>query len=301
LTEQKRKKHKSVEEIQVDKARSHIVLTRIDDGVYGVRVNESTMEVIRGSDGSFRIVPRDADTEPAQSQNLRNRLIHSLRNSVELFAGRIVKEVVGLVRDIVSIATRALVGLLVLFMVAGFLLLDYDRIADWFSSRVPVKYRSDYSELCGRLNAGLSGVIRGQLIICVVNGILSGIGFLIFIPEYALTFAVFAGVMSIIPIFGTIISTLPAVLIGMTVSWGTALAVFLWILGIHALEANLLNPKIIAKQAMLSPVLVVFALVAGEASFGIVGALLAVPVLSVLHSFMSFLFVRIRPQIIEPS
>jgi len=166
---------------------------------------------------------------------------------------------------------------------------------------VPSNYRSDYDELCERLNAGLSGVIRGQLIICVVNGILSGIGFLIFIPEYALTFAVFAGVMSIIPIFGTIISTLPAVLIGMTVSWGTAMAILFWILGVHALEANILNPKIIAKQARLSPVLVIFALIAGEATFGIVGALLAVPTLSVLHSLMSFLFVRIRPEIIERS
>ncbi|HIO22736.1 MAG TPA: AI-2E family transporter, partial [Nitrospirales bacterium] len=195
----------------------------------------------------------------------------------------------------------AIVALVVLFMVAAFMLMDYDRISLWFRSRVPSNYRSDYDELCERLNAGLSGVIRGQLIICVVNGILSGIGFLIFIPEYALTFAVFAGVMSIIPIFGTIISTLPAVLIGMTVSWGTAMAILFWILGVHALEANILNPKIIAKQARLSPVLVIFALIAGEATFGIVGALLAVPTLSVLHSLMSFLFVRIRPEIIERS
>ena len=288
-------------EIEVDKVRSHVVLTRIDDGVYGVRMNDTTMEFRRSGDGTFRIVPRAADSDPLKNETLRNRLVHSLRNSLEHFAGRIVKEVVGLVRDIVSIATRAIVALVVLFMVAAFMLMDYDRISLWFRSRVPSNYRSDYDELCERLNAGLSGVIRGQLIICVVNGILSGIGFLIFIPEYALTFAVFAGVMSIIPIFGTIISTLPAVLIGMTVSWGTAMAILFWILGVHALEANILNPKIIAKQARLSPVLVIFALIAGEATFGIVGALLAVPTLSVLHSLMSFLFVRIRPEIIERS
>jgi len=137
LARELRKKRKSQEEIEVDKARSHVVLTRIDDGVYGVRMNDTTTEFRRSGDGTFRIVPRAADSDPLKNETLRNRLVHSLRNSLEHFAGRIVKEVVGLVRDIVSIATRAIVALVVLFMVAAFMLMDYDRISLWFRSRVP--------------------------------------------------------------------------------------------------------------------------------------------------------------------
>jgi predicted PurR-regulated permease PerM len=58
----------------------------------------------------------------------------------------------------------------------------------------------------------------------------------------------------------------------------------LWIIGIHQVEANLLNPKIIGVAAKLHPVLVVFSLLVGEHYFGLWGALLAVPVLSTCQS-----------------
>jgi predicted PurR-regulated permease PerM len=66
--------------------------------------------------------------------------------------------------------------------------------------------------------------------------------------------------------------------------------VLLWILGIHQVEANFLNPKIIGVAARLHPVLVVFVLIVGEHFFGLWGALLAVPVLSLTQS----LFVHFR-------
>ena len=90
--------------------------------------------------------------------------------------------------------------------------------------------------------------------------------------------------MSIIPIFGSILSTIPAVAIGLTQDVWTALWVLLWILGIHQVEANLLNPKIIGVAARIHPALVVFALLVGEHFFGLWGALLGVPVLSVSQS-----------------
>src|SRR5690606_13863371 len=58
----------------------------------------------------------------------------------------------------------------------------------------------------------------------------------------------------------------------------------LWIVGIHQVEANLLNPKIIGVSAKLHPVLVVFALLVGERFYGLWGALLAVPALSLTQS-----------------
>jgi predicted PurR-regulated permease PerM len=68
---------------------------------------------------------------------------------------------------------------------------------------------------------------------------------------------------------------------------GLALA---WIGFIHLLEANLLNPLIMGSHAEMHPVIIVFALLAGEHSFGAWGALLAVPTMSILQS--CFLFYR---------
>jgi len=103
---------------------------------------------------------------------------------------------------------------------------------------------------------------------------------------------VIAGVMSIVPIFGSILSTIPAVIVALPDGMHVALLVLAWVVGIHQIEANVLNPKIMGDAARVHPVLVVFALLAGEHMAGIVGALLAVPVLSIAQTL--FLYLRER-------
>jgi predicted PurR-regulated permease PerM len=63
-------------------------------------------------------------------------------------------------------------------------------------------------------------------------------------------------------------------------------------LGIHFVEANILNPKIIGTSAHIHPVIVIFALLAGESAFGLVGALLAVPTASILLTLFKFFVMR---------
>src|SRR5690606_38618202 len=137
--------------------------------------------------------------------------------------------------------------------------------------------RASFARWLRRADRGLSGVVRGQVIICGVNGVLSGIGFALLGVKYWPLLAVLAAVFSLIPIFGAILSSIPAVLVALTQSPWTALWVLLWILGIHQVEANVLNPKIMGDSAKLHPVLVIFALVVGEHSYGLPGALFALP------------------------
>jgi putative heme transporter len=138
-------------------------------------------------------------------------------------------------------------------------------------------------------------VIRGQLLICLVNGILTYIGLLIFGVKYSLILAVVAGMMSLIPIFGSILSSVPIVAVALVsgdhgLDPFRGIAMVLWIVGIHFIEANLLNPKIIGTAAKIHPVFVVFSLFLGEHSYGLVGALLAVPILSAIQVVFMFLY-----------
>jgi predicted PurR-regulated permease PerM len=150
--------------------------------------------------------------------------------------------------------------------------------------------RAGFDSLLARMDRGLSGVVRGQLVICGINGALSAVGFAIVGLKYWPVMALLAAVMSLVPIFGSIASAVPAVAIGLTQGLGTATFVLFWIIGIHQLEANVLNPKIMGDSAKIHPVLVIFALLAGEHFFHVVGALLAVPVMSIAQSV--FLHVR---------
>jgi predicted PurR-regulated permease PerM len=104
--------------------------------------------------------------------------------------------------------------------------------------------------------------------------------------------AIVATIFSIVPIFGAIMSSIPAVVVALTQSLGSAVFVLAWIIGIHQIEANFLNPKIMGDAAKLHPVLVIFSLLAGEHHFGVAGALFAVPCMSILQSiFLHFRFV----------
>jgi predicted PurR-regulated permease PerM len=174
------------------------------------------------------------------------------------------------------------------------------RVVDFLRLLVPDEYRSNVDELLAQIDAGLSGVIRGQLVICVVNGLLTTVGLFIFHVKYALLLGLTAGVMSFIPVFGSILSSVPIVLVALVSGEGglsltTGVGMLAWILGIHFLEANLFNPKIIGTAAKIHPVVVVFALLAGEEFGGLMGALLAVPIASIVQSM--FLYFRRRLQV----
>jgi predicted PurR-regulated permease PerM len=201
-------------------------------------------------------------------------------------------EVIRLGRSIVTAVSRAIFIFFMTLMLGAYMMITRERIMGFFRSLVFPEARRSFDLLLARIDRGLSGVVRGQMLICLVNGVLSALGFWIFDLKYWPILAILAGVMSLVPIFGSILSSIPIVAIALTQSFGVAVEVLLWIVGIHQLEANLLNPKIIGDQAKIHPVLVVFSLLVGEHFFGLSGALLAVPVLSIAQStFLHFRYI----------
>src|SRR5512141_670747 len=124
----------------------------------------------------------------------------------------------------------------------------------------------------------------------LVNGALTLIGLLVLKIKFAYALAFLATLLYVVPFFGTFISSVPIVLLALGSGGPTrALLALAWILGIHALESYVLNPKIMGDAARIHPVLIVLALVVGERSAGIAGALLAAPVMSVFVAVFRFL------------
>ena len=192
-------------------------------------------------------------------------------------------------RDIVAGISRGIFTLFMTLMLGAYLMLTHERILAFLRDLWAPATRGSFDRFLHRLDRGLSGVVRGQLIICGVNGVLSAIGFSLFGLKYWPILSLVAATMSIIPIFGSILSSVPAVAIGLTQSPATAVGVLAWIIGIHQLEANFLNPKIIGDAAKIHPVLVVFSLIVGEHFFQLPGALFAVPCMSVAQTvFLHF-------------
>ncbi|MDF1701386.1 MAG: AI-2E family transporter, partial [Planctomycetota bacterium] len=181
-----------------------------------------------------------------------------------------------------------------ILMLTAFIVMDRKPIAGFFRSLPPPQHRKAYDTFVRYIDDGLAGVIRGQLVICGVNGLLTYVGLLILGVPYATMLSVMAAIFSLIPVFGTIISSIPIVVLGTTKGLDTGLMALGWIVFIHVLEANIFNPMIMGSHARMHPVIIIFSLLAGEHAFGIWGALLAVPTMSLLQSSFRFYLYEIE-------
>lgn len=268
-----------------------LVFTPREDGTLSVDMDAARIRVVPQADGSWVI------GGPAPPVKEDPGIAGIVRDLVEKQGAELPSVIGPFIQNFVAGVTNFLTGLVITFMLAAFVLIDVNRVNRFIRSLVPYDYRADFEELWAAGDKGLSGVIRGQLVICAVNGFLTFVGLVIFQVKYSFLLALLAGGFSLIPIFGTIISSIPIVLIALVGSesgaaLGPAVGILAWIAGIHLLEANVLNPKIIGDAAHIHPVIVIFALLAGESAYGLTGALLAVPCASLVQT--AFLFVRRR-------
>ena len=265
-----------------------IVITPTEGGGYQVHLPPSGISVHPEGDDSLRITTGARPETEKKGLDLTTAFSDALERVTDN-TGDSALVLIQTAQTVVQAVIKGVFNFFIMLMLSAYLLITSDKIFAFFRSLVRPNKQQNFDRLLKRIDRGLSGVVRGQLLIALVNGILSGIGFYLFDLQYWPILTVIATVLSIIPIFGALISSIPEVLIGLQDGFTTALLVLAWIVGIHQLEANVLNPKIMGDAAKVHPVLVIFALLAGEAVFGIVGALLAVPVLSIVQSlFLHF-------------
>ena len=275
-----------------------IVVEPLPGGRYRIDLEAVNLEVKPLENGKYLIAP------PAQ-EVVDTGGGGKWEKAIKLWLATRLKSTEGESRRVFEYAQKFIGGvffgigrLFLVLMVAAFILIDLERIQGFLRSLVPERYQGDYDRIYVGIDRGLSGVIRGQLLICLINGALTYIGLRVFSVKYPLLLAVVAAVMSLVPIFGSILSSFPIVAVAL-ISPGhfdlkKGIEMLAWIILIHLIEANFLNPKIMGNAAKIHPVLVVFALIAGEHSYGLVGALFAVPVASIIQTI--FVYYRRRPK-----
>jgi len=270
-----------------------IRMQRRADGSYDVHL-KGEVEVRNTEENTWRVTP----VEPVEPGAMRVDLAKLVSDGIDKaasYARRNVVEVLRFGSTIVAGISRTVFLFFLTLMLAAYIMLTREKLLEFFRVLVRPERRANFDAWLARIDRGLAGVVRGQLLICLVNGILSAIGFALIGIKYWPILSLVAGAMSIIPIFGSILSSVPVVAIGLTQGIGTGVLALGWIIGIHQVEANLLNPKIYGMAAKIHPVLVIFSLLVGEMFFGIVGALLAVPCMSVVQNT----FLHMREEMLE--
>ena len=147
-----------------------------------------------------------------------------------------------------------------------------------FFSLVPRARRPRVVFLGEEISRRVGGYILGQLCVAVVNAIFAWIILTVLGLPYPAMLATLIGLLALVPIVGTLIGGVLMTLVALTSSWVDAVIVLSYYVGYHLFETYVLSPRIMRRAVEVPPVITIIAVIAGGALFGIVGALLAIPV-----------------------
>ncbi len=146
----------------------------------------------------------------------------------------------------------------------------------------PKGQRRKLDQAIREINIGLSSYVSGQLLVSLLVGILVIIGYLIIDFPYPLVFGMISMVFNIVPYIGPFLGALPAMVIGITVSWKLMLLTALVNMIVQTVEGNFISPYIVGRSTHLHPLSIIVAVLVGGQIAGIAGLILAVPVLVML-------------------
>ncbi|OEH91514.1 AI-2E family transporter [Bacillus solimangrovi] len=172
--------------------------------------------------------------------------------------------------------------LAVIPFIVFYLLKDYPLVKKVAWYLTPTKWRKPLWYVLRDVNKTLGQYIRGQLFVCVAIGGAATLAFWLVGMKYALILGILIGLTNVIPYFGPIIGAVPALIIAFTVSIKMVIIVVVIIILLQFLEGNLLSPIIVGKSLHMHPIFIIFALIAGGEVGGIIGLIIAVPLLSVV-------------------
>lgn len=164
-------------------------------------------------------------------------------------------------------------------LVAFLMMLEFNRIAAWIDDLIPRQHHEVVSELLQKINSKIAGFVRGQLLVALALGILYALALSLAGLEFGFLIGVGAGVLSVIPLFGSLVGLLVAVVTAWFQSGEiafVALIAGIFIVG-QVLEGNVITPRLVGKSVGLHPLWILFALLAGGALMGILGMMIAIP------------------------
>ena len=187
--------------------------------------------------------------------------------------------------------------LIVTFVVSVYMLLYGERIGALVRRAMPDGDGTKADDYPTLVQHALSRYLGGQLLFSLVMGTTAGLALYLFgvlgiFPAgrtYAIVFGVFLGIMELVPYVGPILGAIPPILVALLTDPITAVWVTLLFVGLQQLEGHIVAPQIFGHTLRINPLLVILALLLGEQIYGLIGALLALPILSVLRETVLYL------------
>jgi predicted PurR-regulated permease PerM len=207
--------------------------------------------------------------------------------------------------DLLRTIVTASLGVLLVIVLSVYMLVYGERIGAHVRRVMPPGDGTPEDDYPTRVQRAVAGYIRGQLLFSTAMGLGAGLGLFIYGKlgifdlgdDYALAFGIFFGLMELVPFVGPILGALPPIIVALFQDPLTAVWVALLFVALQQIEGHVVAPQIFGKALRINPLLVIFALLLGGEVYGVLGALLALPLAAVARETVVYLR---RHLVLEP-
>jgi predicted PurR-regulated permease PerM len=231
---------------------------------------------------------------------LHVHLVKQGKTALQTFQEKVAKSASKLVSfggGLVTEAASAIFDLVLVFVLSVYMLLYGERIGELARRLMPDSDGTPADDYPHLVQRAVSRYVGGQLLFSVIMGASAGVSLYVFglvglFPDgekYAIAFAVFYGVMELVPYIGPILGAAPPILVALFTKPISALWLVLLFIGLQQLEGHVVAPQVFGHTLRINPILVIFALLLGLHVDGIIGALVALPILAVLRETVVYL------------
>lgn len=238
--------------------------------------------------------------EELNEQGVHIELVKQGKTALQTIQDKVAKSASKLASSSASILTEAagaVFDLVLIFVLSVYMLLYGEQIGKLARRLMPTGDGTDADDYPHLVQRAVSRYVGGQLLFSLIMGASTGVSLWIYgtvglFPDgskYAIAFAVFYGVMELVPYIGPILGAAPPVLVALFTHPISALWLVILFIALQQLEGHVVAPQVFGHTLRINPILVIFALLLGLHVDGIVGALIALPILSVLRETVVYL------------
>jgi predicted PurR-regulated permease PerM len=207
--------------------------------------------------------------------------------------------------DLLRTIVTASLGLILILVLSVYMLLYGERIGAFVRRVMPPGDGTPEDDYPTRVQRAVAGYVRGQLLFSLAMGFGAGLGLFIYGrlgifdqgDDYALAFGIFFGLMELIPFVGPILGALPPIVVALFQDPLTALWVSLLFVALQQIEGHVVAPNVFGRALRINPLLVIFALLLGGEVYGVLGALISLPLAAVARETTVYLR---RHLVLEP-
>lgn len=211
-------------------------------------------------------------------------LIVSIELTLKTYVEKVINRLIHFFDDIITIL---MVPVLVFYM-----LKDFTNMRNYIYELLPKKHRQSVERILSAVHEAFGTYIRGQIILSMFIFTITFLFFKLINMKYTFVLSLFMGIMNIIPYFGPIIGTIPALIVALSISTNDVIFVILIAIVVQIVESTLLSPYIMGKTAKLHPILIIFILLVSSEIGGIVAMIVAIPLVMILKAIYIKLYVE---------